>query len=132
VSEQNVEIVRRLNAAFNAGDWETVAASFHPDIKFRDLLNAPDLPEVVRGIDALTITMRQWTGVYQDLGAEALEYIDAEPWVIVDVRWHGTAEGSGIPVDVRQVSAHRIEDGRVVEFTVGYPDVPAALQALAG
>jgi ketosteroid isomerase-like protein len=132
VSEQNVETIRRLNAAFNAGDWEPIIAAFDHDVQFRDLLNAPDLPEVMGGIDALTIVQSQWSDVYEGLRAEALEYIDAEPWVIVDVRWHGTSRGSGIPVDVRQVDALRFEDGRIVEYITGYPDLPAALQALAG
>jgi len=131
MSQENVEIVRRLNAEFNAGNWDAAFALFHPEVEFRDLRPAPDLPEVVRGIDALALVLRNWAGAYDGLGVVAYEYIDADPWVVVDACWHGEGKGSAVPlVDPRQADACKVEDGKIVALVVAYPDVPAALEAL--
>jgi ketosteroid isomerase-like protein len=131
MSQENVEVVRRLNSLFNAGDIDAVFRLMHPDVQLRDLQNAPDLPETVRGRDAVRHVLAQWTGAYDDYTGEALDYVDADPWVIVDVRWCGTGKRSGLQVDLRIADAWRIEDGTVVEGVVGYADVPTALKAVA-
>jgi len=130
VSQENVEVVRRANALLNAGDTEDAFALVHPDVEFRDLQNAPDLPEVMRGHESLRLVLRQWMDAYDEFGVEVYEYIDADPWVIADVRWHGKAKGSEMPVDVRQVDMCRFVDGKIVEWVVGYPDLRAALKAV--
>src|SRR6476661_1772180 len=57
MSQENVEIVRRLNAVTNSGDREAMLDLFDPDVDFRDLQHAPDLPEEVLGPDALMIAL---------------------------------------------------------------------------
>jgi ketosteroid isomerase-like protein len=130
VSQMNVEIVRRLSALFREGDIESAFALIHPDVQFRDLQSAPDVPQSVRGRDSIALVWAQWASAYDDFGAEALDFVDAGSWVVIDVRWHGTGKGSGIPVDTRGADACRIEGGRVVEWVIGYPDVPTALKAV--
>jgi ketosteroid isomerase-like protein len=49
MSQENVEIVRRGNDAFNRGDFARLAESLHPDFEFRDLAHAADAPETLRG-----------------------------------------------------------------------------------
>ena len=125
-----MEIVRRANAAFTAGDWDALVELYHPDIEFRDLQHAPDLPEVLRGVDSIGLALTNWTDAYDEFGAEIHEYIDAEPWVIMDVYWHGKGKGSEIRVDLRQADACKIEDGKIVSWTIGYVDVATALEVL--
>jgi ketosteroid isomerase-like protein len=129
MSAENVEIVRRANALFNAGDFEAGLQAVHPDVVFRDLQNAPDLPEVMRGRDSVLRALAHWLDAYDDFGVEVHEYVDADPWVIADVRWHGKGKGSDLRVDVRQVDMCRVKDGAIVEWIVGYPDMAAALEA---
>jgi ketosteroid isomerase-like protein len=130
MSRENVEIVRRSNALFNTGDLDAASELAHPDIEFRDLQNAPDLPEALHGRDSLRLALTYWTDALDEFGVEAYEYIDADPWVIADVRWHGKGKNSEVRVDVRQADACRVEDGKIVEWVVGYPDVAAALKAV--
>ena len=129
MSAQNVEIVRRANALLNAGDFEAGSHAVHPDVVVCDLQNAPDLPEVVRGRDSLMGALAHWLDAYDEFGVDVYEYVDADPWVIADVRWHGKGKGSDLRVDVRQVDMCRLEDSRIVEWIVGYPDMAAALEA---
>jgi ketosteroid isomerase-like protein len=130
MSQQNVEIVRQLNMLFNAGEIDTAMGRVHPDVQFRDLQNAPDLPETVRGRDSMRRVLAQWASVYDDYRADVVEYLDADPWVLVDVRWHGKGKGSGLQVDVRTVDACKVQDGKVIEYVVGYRDMAAALKAV--
>jgi ketosteroid isomerase-like protein len=129
MSAKNVEIVRRANALFNAGDVEAGLELVHPNVVFRDLQNAPDLPEVLEGRDSLARVLAHWVDVYDEFSAEVYDYVDADPWVIADVRWHGKGKGSELRVDVRQADMCRVQDGRVVEWIVGYPDMATALEA---
>ena len=43
MSQQNVEIARRANAAFNDADFSEFAEYLHPDITFTDQANAADV-----------------------------------------------------------------------------------------
>jgi len=130
VSQANVEIAARSNALFNAGEIDAAFELCHSDIEFRDLQHAPDVPEAVRGVEALQVVLAVWSDTFAELQVDALDYVDASPWVIADVRWRGTGKGSEIVIDARQADALRIEDGKIIEWIVGYPDVDAALADL--
>ena len=130
MSRENVELVRRAANAASTGDWEAVFELYHPDVEFRDLQHAIDAPEAVHGLQACRDLMAQWTEVYDEFRLEVYEYIDAHPWVVCDVRWYGTAKGSGLLVDNRVAQAFQVEDGRIVRVTDGYPDVATALKAV--
>ena len=51
MSSENMEIVRRLNEAFNSGDTEAFLELYAPDAELRDLANAPDQAAAIRGRD---------------------------------------------------------------------------------
>jgi len=127
---ENLEIARRANELFNAGEIEAAFALIHPEVEFRDLQHAPDLPEAVSGRDAVGVVLAHWIDAYDELTVEALDFVEVDAWVIADVRWRGRGRGSDVVVDVRQADACRVEDGRIVEWVVGYPDMASALKAV--
>jgi ketosteroid isomerase-like protein len=130
MSRENVEIVRRIVASFNAGDVVAVAELFHPAAEWRDLSHAPDTPEVLVGVDAIIAAGGQWSQVFDEFSAEVYEYIDAHPWVVCDTRWSGQGRGSAVGVDIRQADAYEVRDGKVVRAVLAYPDAAAALKAV--
>ena len=130
MSSENVELVRRLTTLLNAGDWDGVFAHYHPDAEYRDPQHGPDMPEVFYGLAGLRGVTAMWTEVYQEFGAEVFEYVDADPWVICDTRWHGTSRGSGVPVDVRVADAYEVREGKIARAIMSYPDVATALQGV--
>jgi ketosteroid isomerase-like protein len=125
-----VEIVREGNALLNGGDVDGVLKLYHRDVEFRDLQHAPDVPEVLRGLEGLRLVVAHWAEVYDEFGAEVYEYIDAHPWVICDTRWHGKGKASYVPIDVRAADAYEVNGGKIVRAIMGYPDVATALQAV--
>lgn len=130
MSQENVELVRRVNALANAGEWDAVFELYHPDIEFRDLQHAPDMPEVFRGREEGRLVVENWTAAYDEFAAEVYEYIDAPRWVVCDTRWHGKGRGSDVPIDGRGADAYEVRDGVVVRVILGYADVATALAAL--
>jgi ketosteroid isomerase-like protein len=130
VSQANVEVVRRANALANAGERESLLALFDPDAEWRDLAHAPDTHEVVRGIDAIRSIWQHWTIAFDEFGADVYDYIDAHPWVVRDVRWHGNGHRSGLNIDLRQADAYELQNGKIVRVVLAYPDVATALNAV--
>jgi ketosteroid isomerase-like protein len=130
VSRENVDLVRRAIALVNVGDDDAALELFHPDAEWRDLAHAPDTPEVVHGRDAIRALSRQWRAVFDEFGTEVYEYVDADPWVICDTRWHGKGKGSEVVIDLRQADAYELRDGRIVRAVLAYADTATALQAV--
>jgi len=134
MSQRNIEVLRRCAELLNVGDTDAVLELYHPDVRveFRDLRPPPDVPEVLRGREAVRRVVAHWTAPYDKFGAEVDEYVDAHPWVICDTRSHAESERGEVLVDVHFVDAYEVRDGKIVRAIVGYPDVATALDALKG
>jgi ketosteroid isomerase-like protein len=130
MSQENVEVARRANALFGAGDMEALIGLYHPDAEWRDLQHGPDTPEAVHGRAAIFALWTQWLETFDDFTVEIYEYIDAHPWVICPTRWSGTGRQSGATIDLRTADAYEFREGKVVRAVLSYPDVETALKAV--
>jgi ketosteroid isomerase-like protein len=130
MSQENVEIVRRANAAFNRGDYEGAAESWHPDAEFRDLAHAADTPETLKGAQALLSLLSEWRESFDDFRAEISEYIEVGDKVVCVTRWTGRGKASDAAVDVSQVDVYEVREGKIVRVTLAYPDKKTALEAV--
>src|ERR687886_2792295 len=105
MSQENVEVIRRLNEAFNTGDeqalGEALGNALAPDAELRDLANAPDQAGVLRGREAIAAALGLWTTAFEDLRADVGEYTDRGDFVLCDVRWRGRAKDSGVALEMR-------------------------------
>jgi ketosteroid isomerase-like protein len=128
MSQENVETVRPSNALFNAGDWDALIELFHPDVELRDRCTLLMRPKC--GPEALSLVLGAWTEVYDEFEADVHEYIDADPWVICDTRWHGKVTGSDMPIDLHVADAYEVNDGKIIRVINSYSDVAAALKAV--
>jgi ketosteroid isomerase-like protein len=131
MSQENVEIVRQANAAFNRGDYNGYADSLHPEIEFRDHAHAADASETLRGRQALRSLLSEWQESFDDFRAEISEYIDAGDHVVCVTRWTGRGKASDAAVDVSQVDVYELRQGKIVRATLAYPDKATALEAAA-
>ena len=131
MSRENVEICRRANAAWHNRDLAAFEAECAPDIQWRDLQHAPDLPAVVHGIEAVRRIWADWLHAFPDLRADISEYIDEGETVICPTHWHGSGEASGVPVDSHLVDVYELQGGRIVRVTLGYRSKKEALEATA-
>ena len=107
-----MEVVRRTNAAFNAGNYEGFAETWHPDAEFRDLAHAADAPETLKGTQAVLSLLSEWRESFDDFRAEISEYIETGDNVVCVTRWTGRGKASDAIVDVSQVGVYELREGR--------------------
>jgi len=129
MSEENVEIVMRANAALNSGDVDGALEVFAPDAELRDFANAPDQASVVEGINAIRDAMTLWIAAFDELRADIKETLDTGEAVISDVHWQGQGKASGVSVDVRQFDLYELRERRVIRATLGFRSKEEALEA---
>ena len=79
MSEENVEVVRRVYAAFAAWDWEALADLCHPDLDYETLGVAPGR---LRGFRTITDFFDTWAGLYGEFQVEAEEIVEAGDQVV--------------------------------------------------
>ena len=129
MSQENVEVVRRANAAFNRGDAMVSVEVWASDAELRDLANAPDQASVVRGRDAIQAVGNLWTAAFDEFSADIEEYIDAGDFVICAARWHGQGKASGASIDLHQFDVYELREGQIVRGTLGFRTKAEAMEA---
>ena len=130
MSQENVDVVKRANAALNKGDIDAALEDHAPDTTVRDLLNGPDQPTVVEGLEAVREAWALWIEAFDELHADVQEFIDAENAVVCAVHWHGRGKTSGMNIDVHQFDVFEFGGGRIVRATLGYRSRADALEAV--
>ena len=130
MSQENVDLVLRANAAANSGDSVGAAAAWHPDAELGDLAHAVDTEPTVKGRDAVLALWSQWRETFDEFRAEIEETVDCGAHVVCPTRWVGKGSASGVAVDVSQVDVYEVRDGKIVRATLAYPDKATALEAV--
>jgi ketosteroid isomerase-like protein len=132
MSQDNVEIVRRILAANRSGPHgETtgiVLALADPKVEFRSRITAVEGAEylghegVRRYHDDMADAFRAWHN-------EAAEIIEVSPdAVLVDNVFHGTGKDSGMEVELRSAIVFVVSEGRATRC-FSYPTREEALEA---
>jgi ketosteroid isomerase-like protein len=130
VSQENVEVVRRGNELLNRAEWDELFDLCDPELEFCDLRSAVDTTEVLRGASSVKALLITWSDALEDFGADVYDLIDADPFVICDVRWYGRGRESGAAIDARQADVYEVRNGRLIRMTLGYETVAQALKAV--
>jgi ketosteroid isomerase-like protein len=121
MSQENVEIVRAVFAAWNAGDMEALEAlfpHFHPELVYHPRADEPD-PSPHVGRDVYERLVRGFVDSFSEVTVEVLEVIDAGDHVIASTVLHvvlrGQGSASGAGVSDTYVFVYKLRDGLVVE-----------------
>jgi len=131
-AEQNVELVERLERAYNARDYDTVRACVAADF----VAHTPGAESLPAGVEGAIASNEAAFGSFSDKRTEILEIFGDGDRVVSHVRMMGTNDGgipfAGVPangkavdMDWIQISRHA-DDGTIVE-TWAQMDVPKML-----
>jgi hypothetical protein len=131
MSEENVEVVRRLYAAVARRDSETVLSIYHPEVEW-DHTHNPGLmgTSVWHGHEGIRQWSRDWYEAWEQVDASLEEVIDAgEEDVVAVLSYSGRGRTSGIEVSVvRMGGVLTIKEGKVVR-AAWFPTRREALEA---
>jgi ketosteroid isomerase-like protein len=129
MSQENVEMVRRVYALLDRGDeavWDLIPGGFVLDFS-RRLID----PMVLRGVDQVRAAyLRElpetWSGPPK---WEPEELIDAGDKVLAFVRTGARGRSSGVEVEVRVWNLWTFENGKLSKWEYFGDNRPAALEA---
>jgi ketosteroid isomerase-like protein len=120
MSQENVEIVRRLFDAFNeradegALNPEDLLEYFTDDIDYRAVEGAPDDHGPVRGKEALRAHFQDWLDTFDNFRQEPAELIDAgDDKVIAVLRISGRARLSGVETHLTYAAHYAFRAGKI-------------------
>ena len=115
MSQENVEIIRRLNEAWAAGDLTAALEFMHPAIVWREPPEQPSSAEW-HGHAGVEQSIRGWVGVWDDWRYEFEELTDAGDHILQTGSQSGRGKGSGARVASHLFHVWTLRDGLVVEM----------------
>ena len=126
MSQENVEIGRRLLALLSQDDYEAFFDEFPPEGVFdfsRRLIN----PVVLRGRDEMRAWMERERQMSEGghVGFEPKELIDAGDKVLALVRVSARGKASGVPFEHENGQVFTLRDGRIVRWEIYWNRVEA-------
>jgi ketosteroid isomerase-like protein len=127
ISEENVEIIKRLKAAFNAKDLEAFAALTTPDFEWTTAMMAVE-GEVFWGREGIEKYFEKMREVWEDFRGFATDYRDLGERVLWIGRLEGRGRASGLRLDVALDVLYDVRDGKISRMR-SYLDHSEALQA---
>jgi ketosteroid isomerase-like protein len=115
MSQENVEIVRRIYANWVRGSSPSESNLLHPDIEW---VNPSDALEAGtrKGIDAFTSITEDLDHTIGDFRMEVERFIDVGDRVVVIATMRGHGIGSGVEIENRHGSVWTIRDGKADRF----------------
>jgi ketosteroid isomerase-like protein len=132
MSEENVEIVRRVYEASARRDAEAVLSMYDPDVEW-DLSQHP-MGQIFeregrrKGHEGLRAWFHEWYDAFEDFEHRCEEVIDAGEYVVSVGIDAGRGRGSGIEVERTIAGVWTIRNGKIVRV-VWFPTREEALEA---
>ena len=114
MSQENVQIIRELNDAFNRRDYAAVLDAIDPEVEWHP---PPDIPNaaVAIGREALIANFQDWFGAWEDYRSVPEEILEgADDAVVLCARESARGKGSGIEMRSRRIfGVFQLRDGKV-------------------
>jgi len=126
MSQENVEIVRRMYEAYHGGDADGALAYFADDVvadHSRRLGGG-----IGHGREGLRRIITEWVGTFEDFSDEVDEIRDLGRFVYVVATQRGRGKGSGVKVENQNAFLYEVRDG-IITWMAVYPGPAEALEA---
>ena len=114
MSQENVQVVRAVNEAWERGGIDAAAEFWDPQIDWRSAEGALDDVGAIRGVEAMRAYVQDWLDDFDDVHFELEELIEAGEQVVAVQRVTARARASGVATELRYTVVNTIRDGKVV------------------
>jgi uncharacterized protein len=127
MSQENVEIVRRLYDALNRGDWDAVFLDTHPDFEIA-LQRAPD-GGTHRRREAVQRFGEDYIEAFDNMVFEPEKFFENGDQVLVLLTRRARPKGGSTDLVVRNGHLWTVREGRILSMK-SFPDPDKALEAV--
>jgi ketosteroid isomerase-like protein len=114
VSQENVEVVRRLFDAFNGGGIDRVIGLVHPEFSAEIPPEISAEPDTYRGHAGIRRYFESFEDVMTDIRFQPERFWDAGDSVVVAILLSARGKQTGIEVEQRSAGVWTIRDGKVI------------------
>ena len=116
MSQENVEIVRRMYQAVQSGDTATARSFFDPEF----IVDASARPDGAtgRGWDAMVRIIGEWMDAFEGWREEIEEVRDIGDQVVAVATQRGRSKLTGIDVEARYAVVYEISGRRITRMTL--------------
>ncbi len=129
MSQENVELVRRMFEAVWRRDYGDAGRFFRADVEWHNTSAFPG-PRTIVGPKAIFAFWKELFESFEDEGAMEIEEVRAGgDDVVLGVHSRGRGKGSGVPVDVRWALVFNLHDGKIARVDVRGDYAKAVLAA---
>jgi ketosteroid isomerase-like protein len=117
MSQENVEVVRRVVAVLNSGDFEAIDELVDPSWEWHSAVEAPGAG-VYRGRDAVKAFGYEFVEQWQEYRLEVERLIESDDRVLVLARVRARGKGSGAPIDRFIAYLNTLRNGKLLRTQV--------------
>src|SRR4051812_5937664 len=130
MSTENVEVIRRFEDAFAAGDIAGVLDCLDDDIVVHECESVP-YPGDHRGKDAFLKLLESFVATWDLQGGLVVDEIlpAGDEKVLVRSRAEVVAKATRKPLELRIAEVYTVRDGKIAEILVHYWDTHAMVEA---
>jgi ketosteroid isomerase-like protein len=129
MSQENVEVVRRLYRALSRQDIEAALDECHDDMEHDWSRSVGPFKGIYRGREEIRAMWMGFREAVEEAAFELQEVIDAEPQVIAMVAVRIRGRGSGVEAVGRGAHVWTVYDGKASGFSL-FQDKAEALEAV--
>jgi ketosteroid isomerase-like protein len=110
MSQENVDVVRRLFAVLDRQDWRAALGFFDPDVEWSPTEGT------YRGLEGLASSVAEWLEPWEKHQIEAEEFTEAGNKVLAVVHLTGRGAGSGMEIDQRFFQVYAVRNGKIIRM----------------
>jgi ketosteroid isomerase-like protein len=119
MSQENVEIVRRVYELWPTQQWSLIPDYFDPNVEI-DLSRNVFNPDVYRGHGGIHAVLQRIYDMWDDFQMVPTEIIGGGDKVLATVRMSGTGKESGVNVAMEVMTVWTLRDSKIIHVAGGF------------
>jgi ketosteroid isomerase-like protein len=122
MSQENMELVRRLETAHNERDIDGMVAGVHPEMEIELIGGFADVmgQRIFSGREGVRRFFTDWYATFKTVSVRHEKLLEAGDRVLALSTLRATVEGSDVPVELPIGSVYSFRDGKVTRFAAYY------------